>query len=206
MYIPLILHHWSSHLCPYPSSESSIHSLICHSFHICPASHPFILPSVIGFHTSGSIATGPNSIFLLLLRTWTGLYLIPLSHIGEQASVGGPGRSSWAVIGRWHPEGSWRRLRVREQQSASVSCTPFVSWGQDTGQYHKNITSIFFKQRCPSENSFTISLVKLNLILTSIEFFLWLSRYLVITYCWASFSFPINSDRSEFNNFWAISI
>lgn len=30
--------------------------------------------------------------------------------------------------------------------------------------------------------------------------------HLVMTYCWASFIFAINSARSEFNNFWAISI
>lgn len=47
--------------------------------------------------------------------------------VRSRANVGGSGWSSWAVIGRWRPAGSWRQLRGRELPLASVSCSPFVN-------------------------------------------------------------------------------
>lgn len=49
--------------------------------------------------------------------------------------------SSWAVIGRWHPAGSWRPLRGHEQPLACVSCSPFVNCTGHTEQIKRNVTS-----------------------------------------------------------------
>lgn len=55
------------------------------------------------------------------------LHQKPAGSVGSRANVGGSGWSSWAVIGRWHPAGSWRQLRGRELPLASASCSPFVN-------------------------------------------------------------------------------
>lgn len=95
--------------------------------------------------------------------------------------------SSWVAIGRWRPAGSWRRLRGREPPSACASYSPFVN--------------------CPRSRKrgvrSPLSRARKSLLVRRIWGVL---AYLVITYCWASFIFEINSARSEFNSFWAISI
>lgn len=92
--------------------------------------------------------------------------------------------SSWVAIGQWRLAGSWRRLREREPPSACASYSPFVN--------------------CPQSKKKTN---KTNYYITSGVHHVWgVLAYLVITYCWASFIFEINSARSEFNSFWAISI
>lgn len=43
-------------------------------------------------------------------------------------SVDGSGPSSWAVIGRWHPAGSWHQQQEHELLSASVSYSLAGDW------------------------------------------------------------------------------
>jgi len=93
------------------------------------------------------------------------------------------GGSSWVAIGRWHPAGSWRRLRGREPPSTSASCSPFVNCREQ-------------RKPSPTPRRRILAVKRIRHI----------GAYLVMTYCWASFIFAINSARSEFNSFWAISI
>ena len=66
----------------------------------------------------------------------------------QGANVGGSGWSSWVVIGRWRPEGSWRPLRGRELPLASVSCSPSANWENTRRVWNINMVHYESIQQC----------------------------------------------------------